>query len=401
MKGIPVKVVADIIDEVFRNNYTFGRYNSMIDDYSGDDLQGVLYELTGADLDNVVSALANQLITDDPYWPPDGEEPFYSDDASYIRSYEAFSGHSRLWDDFCESIVHGQRFFNDRAKKLLGEIFDRIHLQRGLQRSSPVFEIQPGTSQSSLYRVRTVDDSNERRRIKQDIPTHMGAPPTRLRRPGRMNPSGIAALYAGFDLDTCIAEMRPSVGSIIVSAQFEIVAPLWVLDTTRFSGGFKEPNLFSKDHIRRTAQWRFMQRFMQEIARPVSRNDEHLDYIPTQAVAEYLLNHHEFFFGGVKRRIEAIIYQSAQHPRGKNIVILGDACAIEEVEAPQEPKSAPYGEPFDSLLSSLPRFGPSGKAPRMRFKAGSFEMHEVRGASFEAISHYEGYSEHDDTDAPF
>lgn len=55
MKGIPVKNVANIIDGVFRNNYTFGRYNSMTDYYSGVDLHSVLYELTGADLDDVVS----------------------------------------------------------------------------------------------------------------------------------------------------------------------------------------------------------------------------------------------------------------------------------------------------------------------------------------------------------
>ena len=400
MKGIPVKDVANIIDGVFRNNYTFGRYNSMTDHYSGDDLHSVLYELTGADLDDVVSSIANQLIADDPYWPPDGEEAFYSEDTSYVRSYEAFNGHSHLWDEFRESILHGQRFFNDRAKELLAEIFDRIHLQRGLQRSNPVFEIQPGTPQSSVYRVRTVEDPDERRKIQQDIPTHMGPPPTRLRRPGRMNPSGIAALYAGFDLDTCVAEMRPSVGSVIVSAQFEILAPLWVIDTTRFSGGFKEPNLFSKDHIRRTAQWRFMQRFMREIARPISRNDEHLDYIPTQGVAEYLLNHHEFYLGGAKRRIEAIIYRSAQHPGGKNIAILGDACSIEAVPVQQKSKSAPYGEPFESLLSSLPGSGPSGRPARMRFKAGSLDVHVVRGASFEAVPHHEIYQELDDMDSP-
>lgn len=279
LKGIPVKDVAAIIDEVFRNNYWFGRHSDYYGKRDGDDLQTILYELTGADLDDVVSALEDQLIEDDFYWPPDGEDPFYSSEAMYARSYEAFNGHSHLWDEYCESIVHGQRFFNSRAKELLSKIFDGIHLQRGLQRSNPVYAIEPGTKQASFYRVRNVESPDERQKIRQDIPVHMGTPPTRLRRPGRMNPSGIAALYAGFDLETCVAEMRPTVGDVIVSAQFELIAPLWVLDTTRFSGGFKEPNLFSKDHIRRTAQWRFMQRFMEQIARPISPNDQHLDYV--------------------------------------------------------------------------------------------------------------------------
>lgn len=400
LKGIPVKAVARIIDDVFRNNYGPGRYNMFHDEQEGEDLQGELYELTGADLDDVVSAIADQLIEDDSYWPPDGEDPFYSSDAAYQRSYDAFNGHSYLWDEFCKSIVHGQRFFNSKAKELLFKIFDRIHLQRDLQRANPVYAITPGSEQATVYRVRNVGDPEARMKIREDVPANMGPPPSRLRRPGRMNPSGIGALYAGFDLETCVAEMRPTVGDVIVSAQFDIIEPLWVLDTTRFSGGFKEPNLFSKDHLRRTAQWRFMQRFMVEIARPISRNDEHLDYIPTQAVAEYLLNHHDFNVSGAKHRIEAIIYRSAQHPEGKNIVILGDACAIEAMPVQSKSKTTSYGEPFDSLLSSLPRFRSPSLSPRMRFKNGSVAEHRVQGATFHTVPHEE-YYHGDDDDAPF
>lgn len=391
MKGIPAKDVAAIIDEVFRNNYDFGEYNPQTDDHHGESLSSILFELTGADLDDVVSALEQQLIEDDDYWPPDGGDAFYQSDASYVRSYQAFGSHSRLWDEFCQTILHGQRFFNDRAKKLLEEIFDGIHLQRGPHRANPVFEVLPGSSESCLFRVRTVDDPEERKKIAQDIPRYLGPPPSRLRRPGRMNPSGIMAFYAAFDIETCIAEMRPSVGSIVIGAQFDITESLWVLDTTRFAGPFKEPNLFSKDHVKRTAQWRFMQRFMQEIAQPISPNDEHLDYIPTQAVADYLLNHHQFHLGGQKHRIEAIIYRSAQHPGGRNIVLLGDACTIEHVAPPNQPKPGTYGEPFDSLIASLPRRGPFGKPTRMRVRDNSLQMRRVEGASFDTQQHSDRY----------
>lgn len=400
MKGIPAKAVAAIVDEVFRNNYDFGDYNPQTDDQNGDDLQTILYELTGADLAEVVSALEQQLIDDDDYWPPDGGDPFYQSDAAYVRSFNAFGSHSRLWDEFCQSILHGQRFFNDRAKKLLEEIFDGIHLQRGPHRTNPVFEILPGSPESSVFRVRTVDDSEERKKIAQDIPRHLGPPPSRLRRPGRMNPSGIMAFYAAFDLETCIAEMRPSVGSIVIGAQFDVTKPLWVLDTTRFAGPFKEPNLFSKDHVKRTAQWRFMQRFMHEIAQPISPNDEHLDYIPTQAVAEYLLNHHQFHMSGQKHRIEAIIYRSAQHPGGRNIVFLGEACTIEEVAPPAPPKPGTLGEPFDTLLASLPRHGPFGTETRMRVRDKSLQTRKVQGASFDTKPHSDRYYA-EDGDDPF
>ncbi|MBY5774919.1 RES domain-containing protein [Rhizobium leguminosarum] len=391
LKGIPVKAVAEIIDEVFRNNYDFGAYNGMTNDFLGDDIHTVLYELTGADLDDVVSALVSQLMEDDNYWPGDGEDAFYREDASYVRSHSAFGGHSRLWDEFCRSIVYGQRFFNDVAKRLLGEIFDGIHLQRTGSSLNPVFEIQPGGTNSSVFRARATDDVEARRAIAADIPAQLGPPPARRRRSGRMNPSGITAFYGAFDMDTCVAELRPSVGSVVVGAQFDVVAPLWVLDTTRFSGPFKEPNLFSKDHMKRTAQWRFMQRFMQEIAQPISPTDEHLDYIPTQAVAEYLLHHHEFHLSGKRHRIEAIIFRSAQHPQGKNIVILGDACAIEAT--PRLPTSKPgaYGEPIDSLVATIARSTELGKPPRLQVRPGSFNMRRVEGANFQVVAHSDSY----------
>jgi hypothetical protein len=43
---------------------------------------------------------------------------------------------------------------------------------------------------------------------------------------------------------------------------------------------------------------------MEQIAKPVPPNDEHLDYIPTQAVAEYLHHHHKLKRGGQGARIE-------------------------------------------------------------------------------------------------
>ena len=87
-------------------------------------------------------------------------------------------------------------------------------------------------------------------------------------------------------------------------------------------------------------QWTFMQSFMHEIAIPISPDDEHLDYIPTQAVAEYLQNHHRFKRDGKLTKIEGIIFSSAQYPDGRNIVLLGEASHVEQptVPAPRKDK---------------------------------------------------------------
>ena len=83
---------------------------------------------------------------------------------------------------------------------------------------------------------------------------------------------------------------------------------------------------------------------MNEIAQPHLPDSEHLEYVPTQAVAEYLVHHHTFSYRHEKARtIDAIIFRSAQRPHGKNIAIFGDSCAVEITD---EPNGMPH-EVFD------------------------------------------------------
>ncbi|NOE32130.1 RES domain-containing protein [Ruegeria sp. HKCCD7318] len=68
---------------------------------------------------------------------------------------------------------------------------------------------------------------------------------------------------------------------------------------------------------------------MTEISQPCLPDDEHLDYIPTQVVAEYLVKEHKFKFSGEEKSVEGIIFRSAQNPNGKNIVLFGEAATVE------------------------------------------------------------------------
>lgn len=395
LKGIPIEPVAGIVDVVFRNNYGLGRYHNMLDDFTGESLEETLYGLTGADDENVIRALIDALIDGDTSWWPDGDDAFYKEDASYERSDRAFHSHDFMWAEFRRSIVHDQRFFNDAAKLLLSEIFDGIHRQRDTGKHYPVILIEPNSSEARLLRARIAEDSAVREEVAADPSRQMGPPPTRKRRPGRMNPSGICAFYAGYDLATCIAELRPRVGSVVASAEFEIIRPIVAFNTTRFAQEPKEPNLFAKDHIKRMAQWRFMQTFMHEIAQPISPDDEHLDYVPTQAVAEYLLRHHKFHLNGEERRIEAIIYRSAQHPAGKNIVILGDACTVEANQTKSNSMPSGFGDAFDTLLSESTTWGSTPTAPRLRLVPDSVKYHLIREAAF-TPEPFHDYAGHDD-----
>lgn len=123
---------------------------------------------------------------------------------------------------------------------------------------------------------------------------------------------------------------KPGAVQTVISAKFKLARPILVLDTTRFSGRPKDINIFAKTHIKRMRLWKFMSTFMNEIAQPCLPNDEHLDYVPTQVVSEYLRHLHKFRQGDNERTVDAIIYRSAQNGTGKNIAIFGDSGSVKE-----------------------------------------------------------------------
>lgn len=217
-KGVPIEAAAEIIDAVFKSHYGIGEFYRHSDEQEGDPLHWIIAELVESVNDEIAEAIVRQLAEDDDYWPPDGGEPFYDDSQNYVRYEPADFHHSAGWLNFCESIVHIQRFFNSDAKTLIAELFDEIHFQRDQHKKAPVYEISPGDPDSSFYRARIADNAKKRNELAKSPAEKLGPPPKRLRRAGRMNPSGVTCFYGAFELETCIAELRPAVGLTIVGA---------------------------------------------------------------------------------------------------------------------------------------------------------------------------------------
>lgn len=336
-KGIPIEQLATIVDPVFRELYWPAADDGNLWRYGrGSDLIDTLYDLTSAIDDKISRALSSALVDLDDYWPPDGEGAFYDEEALYTLQDDESGLHLHDWKTFRRSLMFESRFFNPDAEQALGRIFDGIQQLRDSNGKGPIYLIKPDTPEAHFYRARIANSREEAKRIKADLARELGPPPEQLRKAGRLNPSGISAFYGAFDLPTCIAELRPSVGGGVISAQFELKHPICVLDTTLFADRPRAVNLFASGALKRKRQWAFMQTFMEEIAQPVFPGEEHLQYLPTQAVAEFLNRRFKLNFAGEKRAIDAVIFRSAQRPEGRNIVILGDA-AIIEMEAAKNP----------------------------------------------------------------
>lgn len=389
-KGVPIEAVAQIVDPVFRELYWGGPDdgNIWLED-RGDLLLDALYGLTGADDDRTLEAMIGALVDQDSYWPPDGEEAFYDPEYRYTLQTGTAEQHFRTWQAFRRSLMFESRFFNPDAESALHEIFHGVQQLRDANRQGPVYLIKPDAPEARFFRARTANTLDDLARIKADLAKELDPPPEHLRKAGRLNPSGISAFYGAFDLPTCIAELRPSVGGSVISAQFRLTRPICVLDTTRFADRPASVNLFAAGALERARLFEFMQRFMEEIAQPVFPGDEHLEYLPTQALAEFLNRRFKVMFDGEHRGIDAVIFRSAQRPEGKNIVILGDAAivgnpVVAEPEQPGQPAQPVEPDEFDpgdwfEQELSLVR---ADKAPGLLPDPDTVRWTHIKGAQF-------------------
>ena len=142
-----------------------------------------------------------------------------------------------------------------------------------------------------------------------------------------MNAQGIAVFYGATHALVAIAEVRPPVGTDVVVARFSICRPLRLLDLTALEhvqdgGSIFDPTL--KQRLERAA---FLRTLGVRMARPVMPDDEAFEYLPTQAVADFLGTMNE-------PRLDGIIYPSAQTDEGRNVVLFHHAARVETLSLP-------------------------------------------------------------------
>ena len=370
-KGISIEELAKIVDPVFRENYGGGYSESEFDGVQGDSLPDLLAAMTGAIDDDIITALIEQLEENGVYRPEKGDEPFYSEEFKYFRDRYSLEEHGRLWNSFCKSLVHGQRFFNLEARELIERIFRYIHISATTTRkarSTPSnLEILRAVSSERGSRTTRPKGSQSR---KMSL-VNLGPPSERLRKAGRLNPAGISCFYGAFDLDTCVAELRPDVAASLLARSFRSPRPSGAGHHPLLKPKPRELNIFARRARERSAQWRFMKKLYGRDCSTDPTGAEHLNYIPTQAVAEYLVRHHRFTFAGHERTIDAIIYGSAEHPGGRNIALLGDASVVGPTVAEppagsrNQPRSShPSGGRSKARPSACPHHAYSWKCPK-------------------------------------
>ena len=135
---------------------------------------------------------------------------------------------------------------------------------------------------------------------------------------GRANPRGIAYLYLSTDCNTAISEVRPWSGALVSVGLFKILRDLRIADFTKHEG-----HMGSFDVLMHVPIGRWQNLTPEEVERavwadidtafsePVGPQDERIDYVPTQILAE-LFRHNGF---------DGIAYRSALSEKGYNVAL--------------------------------------------------------------------------------
>jgi hypothetical protein len=350
--------LAEIVDEPLRNYCCigddkpvfYGESDNPSYEQEGESLEFILQEELEIE-DEPAKDLASMLAQLDPALIQDGDSPFFSEEYNYHRAHLSSWHFAEAWHDFSARIKHKRRFFDELALELLADILGAPGSPKAAE--LPVLEIGPGTRVVSVFRARRADSRQEAYAIHENSPKELGPPPPEKATAGRMNSAGIAVFYGGLSEDTAIAEVRPFVGSLVVVGEFKLQKSLKVLDLTRIGIGFTG-SIFADDYESRATRRRFLEGFHALIAKPIQPHEEQLEYIPTQAVAEYVSNVLGFdgiLYGSAQLGVvpeddhepSLFVYMheiSDEDLKKHNIVLFGDATIVGDSDEVHPPESS-------------------------------------------------------------
>ncbi len=196
------------------------------------------------------------------------------------------------WADFVSEIKYRNRFHSN--------IINTEVLLTFLRCAKKVYK-----ARSIFYRARVCPD--EKGYAKKE----MGPPPDGKAGSGRVNPTGIQVLYLADSIQTTLYEIRAgiydyvTVGRFVLNEDINVINLAEIDKISPFIGiqyGFDFTQYaINIDHLKMIGN---------EIAKPL-RNDNHLDYLPTQYISDYIRS----------KGFDGIEYISTMRKRGVNLAV--------------------------------------------------------------------------------
>ena len=226
------------------------------------------------------------------------------------------------YEHFEQSVKTKARFvYDDAVTSFLQTVVDTVGpRRRPVPAGRAFFRAQRGCSQEPVWGSGNDDPVDE---CEAALPSGQMVPKAEFVGEGRVNPRGIPCLYLACTAAAAISEMRPPVCSHITLAQFKTVRDCLLVDctlNTRQSLWLEPvdgvapspPDAATKEN----GAWGDIGF---AFSKPVTRDEPHIDYVPTQILAE-TFRHHGY---------DGIVYKSRLDKNGKNIALFDVAAATQ------------------------------------------------------------------------
>lgn len=286
-----------------------------------------LFDASEALLNDLGPFETEDLVRKDPYGPETGEP-------EEIESWESFR-HTVITKKPFTSLYNLEGNFDSNHPSTFLE-----HLSNYLLSSNLIWPIDPG---KYIYRARIVKE-------KQELGhSDLTSPPIEKTKNNRMSPAGISFFYGCYDKDTCIYEMRPTIGEIIAVTTFEITKSLNILDLTEIPDSPEPISIFNEEYsFEYESSFKpFLYHFANDIAKPIKPNETEIMYRPTQVFTEFI-QYYEFTkfewppFGMDPKKekfyLNGMAFKSSLNQRGNNIVLFkGPDISLSTETSPEEP----------------------------------------------------------------
>jgi len=246
-----------------------------------------------------------------------GDSPVFDDTANYILR-DIYPDEEIDWTEVIETLNSRSRYFNEAASKFFEKVFEGLEEVSGSDGATAGPAVYTMPIGARVWRARS-DVSLSFADAQKEPLKNLGPPSSELASGGRMNAPGVSTLYAAFDYETALAEIRPSIGGTSIVACFETTSDVKVLDFQRLEGAFALDSLsvFQEGFVDRVRRNFFLKSLHRRISKPVLPKNEK-EYLVTQVMAEYLQLIHA-------SKIEGVIFNSVQRIDGLNLVMFRDS----------------------------------------------------------------------------
>lgn len=294
----------------------------------GEPIKILIQDMTGIG-ENVANDVQEYLSYAYGGDPMDFEENPYEDEAYYEETPPDKYPFQESWDLFCQEIRHKARFFSQSAEEVLDNLFNDLDSLRTFKGEFVIRSAGPGSEIPNIFRARVAQLHGTLEMILKNPVQELAAPPSKSSIHGRMNATGISVFYGATDANTCIAEVRPPVGSNVVVGQFQIIRKIRLLDLNILSQIYVKGSCFDPEFNERLGRAAFLKHLVGEMTKPVMPDEETFEYLPTQVTAEYLAEK-------VKPRLDGIIFNSSQtQGQGQNIILFQNSCRVNPYKLPK------------------------------------------------------------------